>query len=265
MGLSILQGRGFSPTDSADSARVAVVNEQLARYWPGQAPLGKRFRLNDDKGPWVEVVGVEKTSKYTFLTEPPREFLYLPYKQRPQLRMILLAESTGDPASLATPLRDVVRTLDANQPIYDVRTMEEFYRMRVITVFNVVIGSVAAMGVMGLGLSIVGLYGLVAYAANRRTKEIGIRMAIGAGESTVLRMVLRQGMVLAVAGLGVGLVASLGARRVLAAAFGNADRHVDVVAFLLVASAVLVVTLLAAYVPARRASRVNPVEALRIE
>jgi putative ABC transport system permease protein len=265
MGLSILRGRGFSTTDSADTARVAVVNEQLAHYWPGQDPLGKRFRLNDDKGPWVEVVGVAKTSKYTFLTEPPREFLYLPYKQRPLLRMILLAESTGDPASLVTPLRDAVRSLDANQPIYNVRTMEEFYRMRVVTVFNVVIGSVAAMGVMGLALSIVGLYGMVAYAVSRRTKEIGIRMAIGAGQSDVLRMVLGQGMALAVAGLGVGLLASLGARRLLAAGFGDADRRFDVVAFLLVASAVLVVTLLAAYVPARRASRVNPIEALRIE
>ena len=266
MGLSILRGRSFRATDSADAPKVAVINEQVAHhYWPSQDPIGKRFRLNDGHGPWVEIVGLAKTSKYVFLAEPPTEFLYLCDKQRPQPRMILVAESVGDPASLVTPLRDVVRSLDANQPIYNVRTMEEFYRMRVITVFNVVIGSVAAMGLMGLGLSIVGLYGLVAYAASRRTKEIGIRMALGAGQSEVLRMVLRQGMVLAVAGLGAGLLASVGARRLLAAAFGNAPRGFDVIAFLLVASVVLLVTLLAAYVPARRASRVNPIEALRNE
>jgi len=216
----------------------------------------------------VEVVGVAKTAKYTFLQEPPRSFAYLPYTQLPQRRMVLLAESLSDPASLAAPLRDVVRGLDANQPISNVRTMEEIYRMRTITILNVVIGLVAAMGMMGLGLAIVGLYGLVAYAAGRRTKEIGIRMAIGADRAIVLRMVLRQGLVLACAGLAVGLLASVGADRVLGAMFpGGSTREgrIDVVAFLLVALAVLAVTLAAAYIPARRASRVNLTDALRHE
>jgi ABC-type antimicrobial peptide transport system permease subunit len=146
-----------------------------------------------------------------------------------------------------------------------VRTIEEFYRMRVVTAFNVVIGTVAAMGMMGLGLSIVGLYGLVAYGVSRRTKEIGIRMAIGAGQSNVLSMVLRQGMRLAAIGLFIGLLASEGARRLLAAAFGDAGRESDVVPFLVVAAIVLAVTLFAAYVPARRAARVNPIVALRTE
>src|SRR2546428_1941203 len=144
--------------------------------------------------------------------------------------------------------------------------MEELYRMRSVIVLNVIITIIGAMGMMGLALAIVGLYGLVSHAARRRTKEIGIRMAIGAGRSNVLRMVLRQGMVLAVAGLGVGLLGSVGAGRALAAVFpggAGGDGRTDFVPFLLVTSAVLVVTLLAAYVPARRASRVNPTEALR--
>ena len=131
-----------------------------------------------------------------------------------------------------------------------------------------IVSLIAAMGMMGLALAIVGLYGLVAYAASRRTREIGIRMAIGADRSTVLRMVLRQGMVLAIAGLGVGLLASVGVDRALATMFPGGpggDGRTDFVAFLLVASAVLAVTLLAAYVPARRASRVNPTDALRCE
>jgi predicted permease len=269
LGLTMLDGRGFRATDAAGTPIVAVVNEQVARhYWPGQDPLGKRFRLDGANGPWAQVVGVVRTSKYLFIMEPPREFVYLPYKQRPQQRMTLLTESVGDPSSLVTPLREVVRSLDANQPIFNVRTMEEFYRMRTVVALKVVSGFITAMGLMGLILAIVGLYGLVAYAVSRRTREIGIRMAIGANRSTVLRMVLRQGMMLAVAGLGLGLLASMGASRGLSAVFPGGpggDGRTDFVAFPLVAVTVLAVTALAAYLPARRASRINPTEALRDE
>ncbi len=266
MGLTILRGRNFRVDDSFDAPRVAIANQQFAqRYWPNQDPLGKRFRLVDSNKTWVQVVGLAKTSKYIFIAEPPTEFLYFPHRQKKLQRMIMIAQSAGDPSSLATPLREVVRGLDANLPIYNVRTMEELYRMRAVSIFNVLVSIVGAMGLMGLGLSIVGLYGLVAYAASRRTREIGIRMAIGAGRSAVLRMVLRQGMMLAIAGLGVGLLASVGAGRALSALFPGGDGRTDLMAFLLVASAVLMVTLLAAYVPARRASRINPTEALRHE
>ena len=156
-----------SSTDTVDAPKVAVVNEVLAQhYWPGQDPVGKRFRLDGKDGAWVEVVGLAKTSKYLFIMEPPREFVYLPYKQRPQQRMTLLTESVGDPSSLVTPLREVVRSLDANQPIFNVRTMEEFYRMRTVVALKVVSGFITAMGLMGLILAIVGLYGLVAYAVS---------------------------------------------------------------------------------------------------
>jgi putative ABC transport system permease protein len=137
--------------------------------------------------------------------------------------------------------------------------------MRAVTIFNVLITMVGSMGVMGLGLAIVGLYGLVAYAATRRTREIGIRMAIGANGTTVLRMVLRQGIVLALAGLAVGLVASVGAGALLAAAFPSGDNQRDFGALLLVTPIVLAVTFVAAYIPARRASRINPMQALRHE
>src|SRR5207244_4235718 len=157
--------------------------------------------------------------------EPPSDFVYLPSRQRKPRQMVMVAQSAGDPAGLVAPLRDVVRGLDVNQPIFNVRTMEEFYRMRAVTIFNVLITMVGSMGLMGLGLAIVGLYGLVAYAATRRTREIGIRMAIGANGTTVLRMVLRQGMVLALVGLAVGLVSSVGAGELLAAAFPSGDNQ----------------------------------------
>jgi predicted permease len=264
MGLTILEGRNFRVEDAFDAPRVAIVNQPLAHhYWPGQDPLGKRFRLDDAEKTWVEVVGLAKTSKYIFIAEPPSEFVYLPYRQTKQQRMIMLVRSAGDPSTLVAPLREVVRGLDVNLPIYNVRTMEELYRMRAVTIFNVIVSTVGAMGLMGLGLSIVGLYGLVSYAAGRRTREIGIRMAIGATRATVLRMVLRQGIVLALIGLVVGLAASVGAGELLRAAFPTGDDRRDVVALLLVFPVVLAVTFLAAYIPARRASRVNPMQALR--
>jgi ABC-type antimicrobial peptide transport system permease subunit len=150
-------------------------------------------------------------------------------------------------------------------PIYDVRTMEALYEMRAVRIFRVLVGTIGAMGLMGLGLSVVGLYGLVAYAASRRTREIGIRMAIGADRTTVLRMVLSQGLALAVAGLVLGLAASVGAAALLRAAFPTGNTQRDIVALVAVIPLVLAVTFLATYLPARRASRVNPMHALRYE
>jgi predicted permease len=266
MGLTILEGRNFQRGDGPDAPRVAIVNQQLAlHYWPNQDPIGKRLRLAGDDKSWVQVVGLAKTSKYIFIAEPPTDFLYVPYRQKAPSRMVMLVQSSGDAASLAGPLREVVRNLDANLPIYNVRTMEALYQMRAISTFNVLVTTVAALGLMGLGLSIVGLYGLVAYAVSRRTREIGIRMAIGADRAVVLRMVLRQGLVLAVVGLLLGLVASVGAGALLRAAFPSGDNQRDPIALLIVIPIVLAVTFLAAYLPARRASRVNPVHALRHE
>ena len=179
--------------------------------------------------------------------------------------MVMVAQSVGDPTTLVTPLREVVRGLDPNMPIFNVRTMEQFYQMRAVSIFRVLLTIVAAMGLMGLGLAIVGLYGLVAYAAARRTREIGIRMAIGATSETVLRMVLRQGVALALVGLVIGLAASIGAGELLAAAFPSGDDQKDFLSPAVVAPVVFAVTLLAAYIPARRASRINPMQALRHE
>ena len=267
MGLTLLEGRGFRHDDDADAPRVAIVNQQFAQhYWPNQDPIGKRFRLADKDKAWVQIVGLAKTSKYIFIAEPPSEFVYLPYRQRGrQQQMVLMAESSGDSASLAAPLREIVRGLDPSMPIYNVRTMERLFQMRAISIFNVLITLVGGMGLMGLALAIVGLYGLVAYAVSRRTREIGIRMAIGADRAVVLRMILRQGLVLASVGLVVGLAASVGAGRAMRALFPSGNNERDVAALLIVIPVVLGVTFLAAYLPARRASRVNPVQALRCD
>ena len=263
-GIHIVRGRAFRASDTAKSPPAAIVNEELAKhFWPGKDPIGKRLRVDDRNGPWVEIVGMVKTIKYLWIAEPPMDFLYLPFTQHAKPHMTLLAESKGDPLSLVAPLREVVHSLDANQPIYDVRSYGDFYKTRAISTPRLIIETVAAMGVMGMVLAMIGLYGLVAYSASRRTREIGIRMAIGASRIAVLRMVLHQGMVLALSGLAVGLVASFGTERVLHAMYSGS--RTDYVTYALVAPALLAITMLAAYIPARRASRVDPMKALHYE
>src|SRR5262245_4079526 len=265
MGIAILEGRNFRIDDSANAPRVAIINQPFARhYWPNQDPIGKRFRLAREDS-WVQIVGLAKTTKYLFIAEPPTEFVYLPYRQQQPQRMMMLPQSTGDPSTLAGPMRAIIRQLDGNLTVSAVRTMEALYEMRAVRIFRVLITVIGGMGLMGLGLAIVGLYGLVAFAATRRTREIGIRMAIGADRSTVLRMVLRQGIALSALGLVLGLVASVGAGNLLAAAFPTGNDQSDFVSLLVVIPIVLAVTFLAAYIPARRASRVNPMQALRYE
>ena len=264
-GIPLIRGRGFLKTDTENSPPVAVVNETLAgRYWPGQDVIGKRFQLaGQNVAAWIEIVGVAKTTKYLSSLEPPADFVYVPYRQNPSgCCMTLMVESAGKPAELAAPLREVVRGLDPNLPVYDVRTMENFYWARTVQVYQIIIQAVAGMGLMGMGLALAGLYGLMAYAVSSRTREIGIRMAIGANRGEVLRMVLRQGFTLALSGLAVGLVLSAGVARLLRATFPGDS---PLAGYLLVTPAVLAVTMLAAYLPARRAAQVDPMTALRDE
>jgi putative ABC transport system permease protein len=269
MAVPLVRGRGFHETDTANAPRVAVVNEQFAQhYWPGRDAIGKRLRVVDPKEPnsaWVEIVGVAKTGKYLWIAERPMDFLYLPRRQYPRSQMVLLAESAGDPAGLAAPLREVVRGLDATQPIFNVRTMEEFYDMRVVSTGNVIVRIVAAMGFMGLALAVVGLYSLGAYAVSRRTREIGIRMAIGASRGAVLAMSLRQSLAPALCGVLAGLAASVFSERMLNAVFPAHTGQTDITAYLLVTPALIAIALLAAFIPARRASQVDPMRALRYE
>jgi putative ABC transport system permease protein len=271
MRIPIVRGRAFSVDDTPDRARVVIVNEVVAKhYWPGQDPIGRRLWLPDDHRPgqhWTTVVGVAKTSKYLFLAEPPLEYVYFPYRQTSAGSMVLLVQSEGDPSLLAAPIRELARGIDPRQPIFDVRTMEDFYQISTVSSFAGVIRTVAIMGVMGLTLALVGLYSLVAYSASRRTKEIGIRIALGAGRTGVLRMLLQQAVALTIAGLTAGLAASIGAGLLLQRAFPDGGRgpQSDNVSLAIVAPVVLVVVLTAACIPAWRASRTDPMVALRYE
>ena len=265
MKMAIVRGRGFTAGDKAGARRVAVVNEEFARsYWPKQDPIGKRFRLNDSKGPWLEVVGLTRTSRYFFIAEPPMKFLYLPFSQEQNSRMSLIVETFADPATIAMPLRAVVRGIDPNQPIYNVRTFSSFYEQRAIAVAMTLMQVVATMGLLGLTLALIGLYGLIAYSVSRRTQEIGIRMAIGADRVEVLKMVLRQGFVLVLAGIAAGGALSVVVARMLAIGLAGLGTP-NPITYVVVPIALLLITLAACYIPARRASLIDPIRALRYE
>jgi predicted permease len=264
LGVKMLNGRAFDETDTTASTKVAIVNQQFAQhFWPNGSAIGKRFRLNNQNGPLVQIVGITKNAKYYWIGEPPVEYIYLPFTQRPQARMTLIVESQGPSASLAGSLRELVRNLDAGQPVFNVRTIEDFYQMRVITAPTMLIQTVSAMGLIGLILAIAGLYGLISYNASRRIREIGIRMAIGADAMSVLRMVLRQAVSLVGFGIGIGLLLGLLTERGLNAMFQATG--IDVGSYLLILPALITVTMLAAFVPARKASRIEPSRALRYE
>ncbi len=262
--VQLIRGRGFLPTDSATSTKVAVVNEEFAKhYWPASDALGKRFRIDNGHGPEVEIVGITKTVKYEWIGEPPTQFVYLPFAQHPRDEMTLLVQSTGPSASVADEVRQLVRTIDSGQPIYNVRTIEQYYQKRVVAAPVMISQLVSTLGLIGFALALAGLYGVMTYATNRRTREIGIRMAIGADSSNVLGMVLRQAVVIVASGIGLGLLLALVAERGLNAFFETSGT--DVTAYALVLPAMLAIAMLAASIPARRAARIDPSRALRYE
>ena len=266
MKTAIVRGRAFTADDSATAVPVAIVNEEFAStYWPGQDPIGKRVRLADSRGSWLSVVGVAKTGKYLFIGEAPMRFLYLPFAQHERTQMALLVETTSaDAASLAAPLREIVRGLDPNQPVFNVRPFSTFYEQRAIAATRALARMVGAMGLLGLTLALVGLYGLVAYSVAQRTREIGIRMAVGAGRSDVLTMILGQGFRLSVIAIGIGGGASVAVARLLAGVMpGLAAPHPLI--YVVVPLMLMGLTMAASYVPARSASLVDPLIALRDE
>jgi len=265
LGIPILRGRGLLPSDTAGAPRVAVVNEQFAKhYWPREDAVGKHFRLDCATGTPVEIVGIAQTIKYQLTFEKPIDFVYMPLAQHPIPRMTLMLRSTGDPLLLIQPVKDVVRSLNPNLPMLQTGAYEDFYLNRAVEGPRIAMKLVGAMGLVGLLMAIAGLYGLVAYNVSRRTREIGIRMALGAASSDVLRLMMGKGLVLVGIGAVIGLVLGFGVEHLMNSMLFNAG-GVDVVAYVIVVPSLFLVTMLAAYVPARRASKIAPTQALRYE
>ncbi len=267
LGVPILRGRGFLESDRADTPLVAVVNTQFAnRYWPKQDALGKRFHLRTATGPLVEVVGIAEAGKYVWIAEPPLDFIYLPHTQYPRSALMVVAESTApDAAVLAPVVRQIAHDIDPSMPFSDARTIHDFFNQRAVKTPNMLVQVIAVIGMLGFALAMVGLYALVAYSVSRRSREIGIRMAIGADRQMVIRMVLRQGLVLGSIGVAAGLILSFFACRALTAGVWILASKLNYALLPAVAVPLLLVTVLATYFPAWRASRIDPLRALREE
>ena len=268
MNIPILRGRALLETDREDTPLVAVVNEHMANhYWKGDA-LGKRFQLENAGRRLVEVVGIAKLSKYLWIGEAPQDFVYLPYRQYPVSRLTLIAESAGpDAAALAPVLHEIVRGLDPDMPVFDVRSMHDVYTLRAVKTTDSLAQVTGAMGLMGMALAAIGLYGLVAYSVSRRTREIGIRMALGADRQSVVWMVLRQGLRLGLAGVLIGLVGAFYACRAISSAIALifTFKHFNSLIFVVIPLALLLITALATWAPARRAAGIDPLTCLRDE
>ena len=262
IGIRLLEGRGVAATDTQASPRVAIVSRGMAeRYWPGESALGKRIRVLTPTPQWAEVVGIAADIKVQLFVPNSRPFLYLPRRQYPPERATLVVRTRGDSLTAAEPVRAAIVATGREVPILAMHTMEAYYDANVSNLNRVVVRTIGAMGAMGLALALVGLYGLMAYAVSRRTREIGIRMAVGGRPASMLRMILRQGSWPSIAGVAIGIAASVAAGRLISSIFPNTGA--DLVTFGLVVPAVAAVALLAAYVPARRAALIDPLVALR--
>jgi putative ABC transport system permease protein len=266
MRIPVLRGRTFTDQDSAKAPLVAVVNEYLAkRYFPNQEAIGRRFSLVSETGPFIEIVGITRTGKYTNPTESPKPFVYLPMEQSGEMIPTIQIRTSSDPAAMATLLESEIRSLLPGVAVIGVETMEQtlegangLFLYRMGTRFS------GALGLLGLILAVVGVYGVISYAAALRTHEIGVRMALGASRSTILGMVLKQGVKLVGAGVVAGLILTMLATRGIAGLLVGVS-PMDPLTLTVVSLLLAGVGLLASFIPARRAMNVEPLRALKYE
>ncbi len=266
LGIALVEGRAFSPADREGAPGVAIVNESLAhRLWPGERAVGKRFRFLGIFGPrpFIEVIGVARDGKYAYFAEKPQPFLYLPFAQDYQPQMKLVARAAGDLGSAIAAVRDQVAAADPNLPFPKLLTMDQ-HIAESLTNERMNATMIGIFGLLALLLSSVGVYAVTSYAVERRTAEIGIRLALGARPADVLRAVLGNAMALTGAGLLAGTLLALAAIPLIQADLFGVGAA-DPVSYAAAALVLAAVTLLAAYVPARRVLRIDPATALRYE
>jgi macrolide transport system ATP-binding/permease protein len=264
VGVPLLEGRLFTESDTPDSPPVLVVNDTLAhRYWPNQSAIGKRIRLRDDGGPLFEIVGVVASHKVQTVGEADKPYMHFAYSQQPTLYQEMIVRGRGDADALLATVRRELLALEPELLFLGGQTMDTqiaatLYPMRVGATL------LAGAGIVAMVLAAVGLYGVIAYSVARRTREIGIRMALGAARSSVLALIMRQGLTVAATGLLVGCLVAFLAVRVLSGALYGISAA-DPVAWCSAAVLLLAVAALANVIPARRAARVEPTTALRTD
>jgi predicted permease len=261
-GIPLVRGRNFVDTDLPDGIRVAIVNEVFAeRFWPGQDPVGKVVRR--ESGQELEVVGIARSTKVRTLGEPPRPFIYTPYSQRCTAYLTAVIQTRGQPETALRTAFQTLREMDPEMVVMESKTMDQHLGVQLMPArLGALMASVFA--IVALALASIGLYGVVSYAVSRRSREMGIRMSLGAAPSTVVRQMVREGMVLVGVGTGLGLALALAGAQILRSLLFGVGA-LDPTTFVTVPALLLAVTFAAAYVPARRASRVDPVRALKAE
>ncbi|WP_221030682.1 ABC transporter permease [Actomonas aquatica] len=260
--INLLRGRGIQETDTVDSPAVVVVNDTLARrLWPEQDAIGQRLTSFDFT---AEVVGVVATGKYVMISEEDRPAYYRPYQQAYNQPVTLYLRTAGDPAAALAEMRRVLQRLDPELPVYNTSTMEEHLRSTAFGYLPLRMAAylAGAQGLVGLVLAVMGVYAVVAFSVSQRTREIGIRLALGADRSDVFRLVVRGGLILIGTGLGLGLMVALGLSHVLAGLLAGLN-PLDVPVFGGVTLLLLMVSFLACYLPARRAMAIDPAITLK--
>ncbi|HSE37770.1 MAG TPA: FtsX-like permease family protein, partial [Blastocatellia bacterium] len=264
MAIPLLQGRDFNAQDIEKAPLATIINQAFARrYFPDENPIGKRMSFRDANGPWSEIVGVVHDSKYRTLGENPRPSVYVPLAQNHETGMTLHVRAAGNPLSIAGSVRHEVQALDPNLAVTNIQPLSDVVTA---SLFAARMGAVllAIFGFLALILAAIGLYGVMSYAVSRRTREIGIRMALGAGKGNVLRLVLKDGLTLVGAGVTSGVIVAAAATRLLTS-FLYSVSPLDAATFASIPVVLALVALLASYFPARRAAKVDPIIALRYD
>ena len=264
LGVPVVQGRNFTTADVPTSTRVAIVNESFVRtYWPGQDPIGRRFRLRTIDGPEYEVVGVARDYKVDTVGETPTPYIHYALSQRRFTGEVHIARTDGDPRQLLLAMRREMLALEPNAVFLDSQTMDAQVDMTLMPA-RLAAQTASLVGIVATVLAAIGLYGVIAYAVARRTREIGIRMALGAAPGGVVGMVMKQGLTVAAIGLLIGVALAYPAARAIASALYGISA-LDPAAWLMATTALLSASVIANYLPARRASLVDPSIALRSE
>ena len=264
--IPLRRGRFFDEHDGAQAAPVVVINETMARkFWQNQDALGRRMQYQDD-GPWIQIVGIVGDVRQMGLNEPPRQEMYFPYWQAEKNWMVprdLVIRTAGDPQALVASVKQTIASIDHDQPISDIKTMDQWLDEEVASrhVQTTLLGGFAALALI---LACIGIYGVLAYVVTQRTSEIGLRVALGADASSIFLAVARQGMSLAGIGIALGVAASLALSSLLQSLLFDV-KPTDPVTYLAASAAFAFIALLACYIPARRAAKVDPLVALRYE
>jgi predicted permease len=267
LGIPLERGRSFTEADDEKSLYVAIVSEAMAKkYWPNQDPIGRQFTMASDAAHPLRVVGVAKDARYHGLRGPIGPYFYVPFPQHYAQDSLLALElrTAGDPAGMIPEVERAIRDVSPNLPVFEVKTLHQaLYSPNGLLLFEIVASLAGIIGTLGLVLAIVGVYGVLSYVVSQRTREIGVRMALGAARGDILKIVYRQGMWIVGIGLALGLAASYGLVRLLHSMM--AVSRGDLIPCLGVSAALAAIAMVACYIPARRAMRVEPMQALRTE